>query len=64
MSGDNVGSVVRIGGKRGLAPRGTSMTIEVKEREMKGDTKGRKVSSLSQFNDARLGRSGLWGEYS
>ena len=56
MSGDNVESLVKIGGNRGLAPRGTSMAIDVKECEINGDMKGRNVSSLSQFSDTRLGR--------
>lgn len=62
MSGDSVESMFRIGGNKGLAPRGTSMTIEVKERDINGDMKGRNDSSLSQFNDMRLGRRGLYGE--
>ena len=57
-------SVVRIGGIMELAPRGTSMTIDDKERERNGDMKGRNNSSQSQFNDARLGRRGAPGECS
>jgi hypothetical protein len=48
----------------GLAPRGTSMTIVAKEREINGDMKGRNASSLSQFSDTRFGRRGLQGEQS
>ena len=62
MLGDNVESVVKMGGITGLAPRGTSMTSDVKEPDKNGDTKGRNASSLSQFSDTRLGRRGLQGE--
>jgi hypothetical protein len=62
MLDDNVESVVKMGGSTGLAPRGTSMTKDVKEPEINGDTKGRNASSLSQLSDTRLGRRELEGE--
>lgn len=62
MPGDNMESLVKMGGNMGLAVRGTSMMNDVKEREINNDMKGINVSSLSQFNDTRLGRRGLEGK--
>ena len=51
-------SLVKIGGKMRLAA-GTSMVIDVNEREIKDVMKGRFALSLFQTKDMRLGRRGL-----
>jgi hypothetical protein len=62
MQGDNVEILVKIRGTMGAALPEKLMTIELNERDIRGDIKGRNVWSQSQFNDMRLGRRGLQPE--